>query len=68
MTLTLVEETEPAREKLVDPDYPAAVQADANSAIGIAEVRAALAQIPGSLTTACIAERDELPCPTSTSS
>ena len=58
VTLTLVEDAGPTDERL-DRAYLAAVGTEATAAADITEVRAALAQIPGSLTKACIAERDE---------
>jgi predicted DNA-binding antitoxin AbrB/MazE fold protein len=58
VTLALVEDTGSIGERL-DLAYLAAVEAEADAAVDISQVRAALAQIPGSLTKACIAERDE---------
>ncbi len=58
VTLTLTEEPDPASERL-DLAFQASAQAEADTALDIAAVRDALAQLPGSLTRDCITERDE---------
>ncbi len=54
----LTEEADPASERL-DTAYHAAAQAETDTALDIAAVRDVLAELPGSLTEDCIAERDE---------
>lgn len=58
VTLTLAEEAESSSERL-DFAFRAAAQAEADTDVDIAAVRDALAQLPGSLTGDCIAERNE---------
>ena len=60
VTLTLMLDDEGPAEARLNLSYLAAVaMAEAEAALDLAAVREALAQLPGSLTAACVAERDE---------
>jgi hypothetical protein len=57
--IRVTEEAEPATEPLLDTDYHAECAADAAPEVPLAEVRAGLSSIPGSMTADYTAERDE---------
>jgi hypothetical protein len=57
--IRITEAGESAVERLLDSDYHADCEADTSPEVPLADVRAGLASIPGSMTADFLAERDE---------
>jgi predicted DNA-binding antitoxin AbrB/MazE fold protein len=57
VTVAIIDETQ--AESWLDSDYHADCEADTSPEVSLAEVRAALASIPGTMTADFVAERDD---------
>lgn len=57
--IRVTEASESGIDRLFDSDYHADCEADTSPEVSLAEVRAGLASIPGDMTAAFTAERDE---------